>query len=723
MAGHRFCVHVVAAGFVAAAGSLALADLSAVASAEPDGGGAHGSAGSRDSGKGHSSSGGGQHSAGSESGSSQQSKSSGVSGGSGAGGVSSGHGGADSGNNGNSGGVKGLGGQDAAGRSVAVKPKNAESDPKARRAGSAASPAAENGGADAKSVTKPRALTDPKPDASGISRTPVAADVPAVATGVGVVQTAGSAVQHPVDGHSLQPSATQKNVPAAVDAQKARSGDDARVKQPGTEMPGRASGGSVSGVGRKAQVKAATSAAESASKDAPTVDKAGNAVTSTVRIAHAFPSTSAITDVKAPEHLTTVQIPSGSRPAVAQVAPVKPSAVVVTAPAPVAPLRPLPAPAPAPAVPANTPSAPGTAMTSIASALTQVSKRSQAGDTVSQEPPTAGRGLQVQNISGAAVTEGSGEAVNTALGQAVQMQVADISNTLETAAVQKAEDAPRIRVRRDTSSADDAGLTDAQKVAQIRETYLTKATELGAERAKLAADSAALRAKHDALTVERQQLNAAIEEHNKGLPGIEATDRELQQENAELTAKILAHNARAAAHTASNTEAAALAIQQASLNTRILIHNQYKQYYNAEKYRLDAQEASVNARADENLAEGIRLRQRGAEFSQRVTQLTEDLGKALAEIKQGNGRAEAIADVINAIKLSQQEAAQATNTVSRAAFGETAGIATLPDGRMVVLPQALWLKDAMAVLPDGTVTVLRGVNLNEFLRFLPDVIG
>ncbi|MBE5460960.1 hypothetical protein E3G69_000755 [Mycobacteroides abscessus] len=362
-------------------------------------------------------------------------------------------------------------------------------------------------------------------------------------------------------------------------------------------------------------------------------------------------------------------------------------------------------------------------MTSIASALTQVSKRSQAGDTVSQEPPTAGRGLQVQNISAAAVTEGSGEAVNTALGQAVQMQVADISNTLETAAVQKAEDAPRIRVRRDTSSADDAGLTDAQKVAQIRETYLTKATELGAERAKLAADSAALRAKHDALTVERQQLNAAIEEHNKGLPGIEATDRELQQENAELTAKILAHNARAAAHTASNTEAAALAIQQASLNTRILIHNQYKQYYNAEKYRLDAQEASVNARADENLAEGIRLRQRGAEFSQRVTQLTEDLGKALAEIKQGNGRAEAIADVINAIKLSQQEAAQATNTVSRAAFGETAGIATLPDGRMVVLPQALWLKDAMAVLPDGTVTVLRGVNLNEFLRFLPDVIG
>lgn len=718
MAGHRFCVHVVAAGFVAAAGSLALADLSAVASAEPDGGGSHGSAGSRDSGKGHSSSGGGQHSAGSTpsaSGSSQQSKSSAGSEGSGAGGVSSGHGGADSGNNGNSGGVKGLGGQDAAGRSVAVKPKNAESDPKARRAGSAASPAAENGGADAKSVTKPRALTDPKPDASGISRTPVAADVPAVATGVGVVQTAGSAVQHPVDGHSLQPSATQKNVPAAVDAQKARSGDDARVKQPGTEMPGRASGGSVSGVGRKAQVKAATSAAESASKDAPTVDKAGNAVTSTVRIAHAFPSTSAITDVKAPEHLTTVQIPSGSRPAVAQVAPVKPSAVVVTAPAPVAPLRPLPAPAPAPAVPANTPSAPGTAMTSIASALTQVSKRSQAGDTVSQEPPTAGRGLQVQNISAAAVTEGSGEAVNTALGQAVQMQVADISNTLETAAVQKAEDAPRIRVRRDTSSADDAGLTDAQKVAQIRETYLTKAAELGAERAKLAADSAALRAKHDALTVERQQLNAAIEEHNKALPGIEATDRRLQQENAALTADILAHNARAVAHTASNTEAAALAIRQASLNTQILIHNQYKLYYNAEKYRLDAQEASVNARADENLAEGIRLRQRGAEFSQRVTQLTEDLGKALGEIKQGNGRAEAIADVINAIKLSQQEAAQAANTVSKAAFGETAGIATLQDGRLIVLPTNSLLKDVIAVLPDGKVTVLRGVSIPELL--------
>ncbi len=274
-------------------------------------------------------------------------------------------------------------------------------------------------------------------------------------------------------------------------------------------------------------------------------------------------------------------------------------------------------------------------MTSITSALTQVSKRSQAGDTVSQEPPSVEQRLHVQKASASAVTEGSGEAVNTVLGQAVQMQVADIANAFETAAVQKAEDAPRIRVRRDLSSA----------AAAAPDAFAEKVQALKAERVKLVADSAALRAKHDALTADRLKLEATIAEHNKALPGIEATDRRLQQENAALTADILAHNARAVAHTASNTEAAALAIRQASLNTQILIHNQYKLHYNAEGMKLNAQQASVNARADENLAEGIRLQQRDLQMTSSALENANNAYRANLDQTEWDSKAQNLADI------------------------------------------------------------------------------
>lgn len=644
MAGHRFCVHVVAAGFVAAAGSLALTGLSAVASAEPDGGGSHGSASSHDSTKAHSSSGGGQGAGGSGAsglagaGAARQPKgadASGVSTPSVSGASTSARGGAESANN-NSGGAKVSAGQDVTGRSVAPKPGSATADINAGRSASAS----ESGGADAKPVTKSRALTDPKPDTSGISHTP-SVDGSVAAASAGVVQTAVSAVQHPVDGHSLQPNARQKNISAAVDAQETLPGDNPRVKQAGAEMLGRASGGSVSGVGRKAQVKAATSAAESASKDAPTVDKAGNAVTSTVRIAHAFPSTSAITDVKAPEHLTTVQIPARSRlsaqpdvlavPATVAVAAVTAPAAPV--PAPVAPVGPLPVPV----VPANAPTAPGGAMASISSALADVRKRSEgSGDTVTQEPVNSEQALHVQNVSAVSVTEGSVDAVDTAHGQVVQEQVGGIAEVFETAAVQDAEDAPRIRVRRDLSSATAASSPDA---------FAEKVQALKAERVKLVADSAALRAKHDALTADRLKLEAAIAEHNKGLPGIEATDRELQQENAELTAAILAHNAAVAAGGGSNAEATALGIQQASLNLRITLHTQYKLYYNAEGARLNAEQASVNARADENLAEGIRLQQRDLQMTSEALANAGDAYKANLDQTEWDSKAQNLANI------------------------------------------------------------------------------
>ncbi|WP_078345167.1 hypothetical protein [Mycobacteroides chelonae] len=236
-------------------------------------------------------------------------------------------------------------------------------------------------------------------------------------------------------------------------------------------------------------------------------------------------------------------------------------------------------------------------------------------------------------------------------------------------------------------------------------------------RAKLVADSTALREKHDALTADKQRVEAAIAEHNKNLAAVNADDAAIASDNAALTAEILAHNAAVAAGGGSNAEAAALAVKQAALNARITANTQAKLKYNIESAQLNSQQASINARADENLAEGIRLQQQAQEFSTKVSQFSEDLGTTLKPIQRG-GRSEVMAEAINAIKLSQQEAAEAVNAASKAAFNSTAGIAKLPDGRLLVLPTRTDLTDVIAVLPDSTVTVLRGVNILDFLPYL-----
>ncbi|SHU30247.1 Uncharacterised protein [Mycobacteroides abscessus subsp. bolletii] len=641
-----------------------------------------------------------------------------------------------------------AGGQ-TAGNSAAVKPKAA-----ATRSGDAAASAdGRNSGSDAKAVTKTRALTDPKPATSGTSGATAATDKPAASTVTGDAEAAGhGAKQQPsgvksvgepgtgagavqsehntasvaargangevkadqtqlVDLKPLQLKATHDSAsPSSVPS--ALTGGTGQAKRVDAQRSGRDASRSASHAGTDVGAKATdTSGSLSTSIVA---DAAGRAVTSTVRIGQSSPATSTVTDVKVPEHLTTVQVPTRqSSPATTEtsVAPKTVAVAAVTAPtapapAPVAPVAPLPVPV----VPANAPTAPGGATASITSALADVRKRGEgSGDTVTQEPANTGQVLRVQNAANTTASLGADHGSTLTSTEALA--------GIAAAAAQDPENTPRVRVARDTSSVAGAADDAAAQLAAVRDEFVGKATQLGADRAKLVADSTALREKHDALTAERQKLEADLEKHNKNLATVNADDAAIARDNAALTADILAHNAAVAAGGGSNAEAAALAVRQAALNARITANTQAKLKYNIEAAQLNSQQASINARADENLAEGIRLQQQAQEFGTRVTQFTEDLGKALKPIQRG-GRSEVMAEALNAIKLSQQEAAQAANAASKAAFGETAGIATLPDGRLLILPTRADLTDVIAVLPDSTVTVLRGVNIPDFFPYL-----
>jgi hypothetical protein len=124
-----------------------------------------------------------------------------------------------------------------------------------------------------------------------------------------------------------------------------------------------------------------------------------------------------------------------------------------------------------------------------------------------------------------------------------------------------------------------------------------------------------------------------------------------------------------------------------------------------------------------------RLRELGVEFAPtetettpgtsgtpNITSVATQIGQEVSTLPPGT-RADALADRLSALNLGQAEAAQATNIASRSAFGETAGIAKLPDGSSLVLPARIDQQIAMKVAPDGSVSVFRG-DLNQFLPYL-----
>ncbi|MEU9807684.1 hypothetical protein [Mycobacterium sp. NPDC050853] len=104
-----------------------------------------------------------------------------------------------------------------------------------------------------------------------------------------------------------------------------------------------------------------------------------------------------------------------------------------------------------------------------------------------------------------------------------------------------------------------------------------------------------------------------------------------------------------------------------------------------------------------------------------VVDIAEQASKIASEISaipKGGGQLNSLAEKVSALKLAQEQAAEMTNIASEIAFGETGGIAHLPDGTMMVLPANILQKAAMVVGPDGAVTVLRNVDLTQFLQYV-----
>ncbi len=102
-----------------------------------------------------------------------------------------------------------------------------------------------------------------------------------------------------------------------------------------------------------------------------------------------------------------------------------------------------------------------------------------------------------------------------------------------------------------------------------------------------------------------------------------------------------------------------------------------------------------------------------------LTSTATQIGKEVAAIEKDSGISQTatLAEKLTALKLNQADAAEAANKASEVAFGGTAGIVNLPDGIKLVLPRQLDQKVAMQVHPDGSVSVLKGVDLYQFLKY------
>jgi PPE family len=93
------------------------------------------------------------------------------------------------------------------------------------------------------------------------------------------------------------------------------------------------------------------------------------------------------------------------------------------------------------------------------------------------------------------------------------------------------------------------------------------------------------------------------------------------------------------------------------------------------------------------------------------------IAKEVSALPKGSGQLQNLADKVTGLHLSQQEAAEVTDIAAKGAFGDTGGIASLPDGTKMVLPARIDQGVAMVIHPDGSVTVFKG-DLTQFLRYL-----
>jgi hypothetical protein len=106
----------------------------------------------------------------------------------------------------------------------------------------------------------------------------------------------------------------------------------------------------------------------------------------------------------------------------------------------------------------------------------------------------------------------------------------------------------------------------------------------------------------------------------------------------------------------------------------------------------------------------------GPSSSPNIADEAAEIGREASLLPRG-ARSDGIADKITGLHLDQDQAAQAADIAAKTAFGETAGIANLPNGTKIVLPVIIDQGIALEVLPDGSVTVFRG-DLHQFLPYL-----
>ncbi|ANB00269.1 Uncharacterised protein [Mycolicibacterium phlei] len=342
-------------------------------------------------------------------------------------------------------------------------------------------------------------------------------------------------------------------------------------------------------------------------------------MTSTVRISHPAPDAAAVTNVKVPDHLATLQIRTQDNVA-ARAETLKATADPLAPPAsvPSVPVRPLPAPVPVPVVPANAPTAPG-ATGSITSALADVRKRGDAsGDTVTQEPansaPLAARSLGATETfaAGAVETRGAAEATASSMAQ----EVDDVPRRLS------------VRSAGDALPAPDPGASSA------------RAAEFRAAKTKIETDKTTLKQKQQTLETEKQQFQAAVDQYNKDATALNTENGPIQQENAALTAAITAHNATSwlfkvwPLNGPYNAEGAALATRQAAFNARVIAHNLAKTQLDARALTIKSQEASINARTLQNLAEGMQLAQSDQDLSNNIANEARSIHRAALDAQE-----------------------------------------------------------------------------------------
>jgi hypothetical protein len=103
----------------------------------------------------------------------------------------------------------------------------------------------------------------------------------------------------------------------------------------------------------------------------------------------------------------------------------------------------------------------------------------------------------------------------------------------------------------------------------------------------------------------------------------------------------------------------------------------------------------------------------GPSLQQQATQI----GQEVKDVPRGSGQRQTLADKVNGLHLDQEQAAEAAEIASRTAFGETSGIATLPNGMKVVIPEAISQGTAFMIDPNGVVSIFKG-DLYQFLPYL-----